>query len=145
MSKIRYGIALFGNVRISEEDPLSKTMQELQVVLNNTMRFLTNKKIADRITIEDLRERTKIPSVNQIAAEAILMEVFNAMKNQIPLAAEKLRFALGGTEGVRTRAMECNNLVIPKPSESRMGCVVTKGVSSEATNPGIQIRRIRII
>ena len=128
LSKLRYGIALFGNVRISEEDPLSKTMQELQVVLNNTMRFLANKKIADRITIEDLRERTKIPSVNQIAAEAILMEIFNAMKNQVPFVTEKLRFALGGTEGVRTRAMECNNLVVPKPSESRMGCVVTKGI-----------------
>ena len=72
------------------------------------MRFLANKKIADRIAIEDLRERTKMPSVNQIAAEAILVEVFNGMKNQIPFEAEKLRFALGGMEGVRTRAMCCN-------------------------------------
>ena len=55
--------------------------------LNNTMRFLANKKIVDRITIEDLRERTKNPSVNQIAAEAILIQVFNAMKNQIPFVA----------------------------------------------------------
>ena len=39
------------------------------------------------------------------------MEVFNAMKNQTPFVAKKLRFALGGTEYVRTRAMECNNLV----------------------------------
>ena len=85
LSRIRYGIALFGSVRTTEEDPLSKTMQELQIKLNNinTMRFLANKKIADRITIEDLRERTKIPSVNQIAAEAILMKVFNAMRSQI--------------------------------------------------------------
>ena len=63
-----------------------------------------------------------------MAAKAILMEVFNAMKNQIPFVAEKLRFALGGLEGMRTRAMECNNLVIPKPSENWMGCVVTKGI-----------------
>ena len=47
------------------------------------------------------------------------MEVFNA---------EKLRFALEGTEGVRTRAIERNNLVIPKPNESQMGCVITKGI-----------------
>ena len=29
---------------------------------------------------------------------------------------------------MRTRAIECDNLVIPKPSESRMFCVVTKGI-----------------
>ena len=56
------------------------------------------------------------------------MEVFNVMRNQIPFVAEKLRFALGGTEGVGTRAMECKNLVIPKPNESRIGCVITKGI-----------------
>ena len=55
-------------------------------------------KIADRITIEDLQERIRIPSVNQIAVEAILMEVFNAMRNQIPFVAKRLRFALGENE-----------------------------------------------
>ena len=61
LSRVRYGIALFESVRTTEEDPLLKAMQELQVIPNNTMRFLANKKIADRITkIEDLRERTKI-------------------------------------------------------------------------------------
>ena len=29
---------------------------------------------------------------------------------------------------MRTRAMECNNLVIPKSSENRMGCVIMKGI-----------------
>ena len=91
------------------------------------MRFLAKKKI-DRITIEDLRERTKISSVNQRAAEAILMEVLNPMSNQIPIVAEKLRFAHGRIEGVRTRAMECNNLVIPKLNESQMGCIIMKGI-----------------
>ena len=49
MSKIRYGVQLYGNVRMNEADPEQKLLGSIQVAQNKMARFLTGKKLLDKI------------------------------------------------------------------------------------------------
>ena len=48
MSKIRYGVQLYGNVRMNEADPEQKLLGSIQVAQNKMARFLTGKKLLDK-------------------------------------------------------------------------------------------------
>ena len=75
VSKIRYGMALYGQVRLKEEDPHSPLMNSIQVALNKVARIICNVKISDRISTRELSDRSGLPSINQLAAEVKLLEV----------------------------------------------------------------------
>ena len=59
-------------------------MQDLQVQLNNALRIVNGSKISDRIEIADLLNKTKTPSVNQLAAETTLMETWRQINYELP-------------------------------------------------------------
>jgi len=69
VSKVRYGLGIYGTVRLSNDEPRKSIMDDLQVILNNTMRLLLNKKIADKVRIEELCQKTTIMPINRMAAE----------------------------------------------------------------------------
>ena len=80
MSHIRYGISVYlsGDIKLSLNDPSSKDLNRLQVKQNDAMRLVLNKKRKDLTPRETLLKEFKTKSVNQIAAEAVIMEMFRA-------------------------------------------------------------------
>jgi len=81
-SKIRYGIEIYGSVRISDNDPQCQIVKDLQVSLNQAMRIATRTRIKDRVRIADLCRRTKIKSVNHMSSESKLRMVWCALNNE---------------------------------------------------------------
>ena len=75
MSKIRYGVQLYGNVRMKEEDSEQKLLGSIQVAQNKLARFLSGRKLQDKIPNRDTYKELKIPSVNQINAQIKLLEI----------------------------------------------------------------------
>ena len=55
VSKIRYGIVLYGGVRICDGDPVNKRNQQLQTIINNLARFVSGKRLKDRVSTENIR------------------------------------------------------------------------------------------
>lgn len=54
LSKLRYGLQLFSEVRTENVQPTSQIMKELQKAQNKLMRALTGKKVSDRIKTAEL-------------------------------------------------------------------------------------------
>ena len=81
-SKIRYGLPIFGQVRLEETDPLSGYCRSLQTTINNVMRIIANKKISDKMSIRDLHVFTGLPSFNQMVIQASLMETWKMIQNE---------------------------------------------------------------
>lgn len=82
LSKIRYGVPLYGQVQLSEGDPRASSLRPIEVVLNSAMRTLTGNRKEDRKSIRSLHEDTGLPSLNQITAGAILQEVWKIQKGE---------------------------------------------------------------
>ena len=80
-SKIRYGIQLFGKVRINENDPNEALLESLQITQNKFARFLHGSTLMDRINTKTIYEETNLLSVNQINAQIKLSEVWKSMNN----------------------------------------------------------------
>ena len=87
-SKIRYGIEIYGGIRVKEEDPLSASSKDLQIALNEGMRVAVGVRKRDRVRIADLTKQTGIQSVNRMAAEASLSLIWRSINvESSPLTA----------------------------------------------------------
>ena len=73
-SKIRYGIQLFGKVRLSESDPTDGLMECLQIAQNRFARFMHGSTLTDRINNQIIYQEVDILSVNQLNAQTKLLE-----------------------------------------------------------------------
>ena len=82
VSKLCYGVGLYGSVRMHEADTLPDVAKELQVVLNDTMRIATKTRLMDRIRITDLMDRTGIRSFNRMSAEDKLTLIWQAVREE---------------------------------------------------------------
>ena len=103
ISRIRYGLSLFGSPCICQEDQTSGLMRNLQIGLNNVMRVITRKKKSDQISIEKLRSLTGMKTVNQMACEEILINVWRAHRVEIPYVSKLLRDGMGNNHMMTTR------------------------------------------
>jgi len=65
---------------MSASSPESGQMRQLEVLINDTMRVIEGKKRRDGVSIAALREATKIPSINQMTIQAILMEAWKIQR-----------------------------------------------------------------
>ena len=54
MSKIRYGLQLYGKVRLTSEDAMRGDIQALQKVQNNLLRMLNGTQVKDGVSIESM-------------------------------------------------------------------------------------------
>ena len=83
-SKIRYGIAVYLNPVFDEEDlkmkRLSKYATVLQTLQNTMLRLILGIKKKEHTNMQNVRERMKMMSVNQMAIYHTLLEAFNVMK-----------------------------------------------------------------
>ena len=109
VSKLRYGLQLYSEVRTTNEQPTSQIMKELQKSQNKLLRALTGKKVSDRIKIEDMLKSLQMMSVNQIAAQIKLTEMWKALNDsQYPLRVEQKSET---EDGIGTRSMTRGDLI----------------------------------
>ena len=79
MSKLRYGLVIFWPVRYHTDDPNPTAIQGIKVAFNRMLRLLCGAIKEDRISIKKMLERLGWLSLNQMAAEVRLIEVWKAL------------------------------------------------------------------
>ena len=84
LSKVRYALPLFCDVRIDDSDVMTSGMRQVQVELNKGLRIILGTSISDRIPIQELVDKVGVPSANQLAAEATLMEMWRHINYCLP-------------------------------------------------------------
>ena len=77
-SKLRYGLQIWANVRLTEDQPSHYLAIEAQKAQNNLLRTLCNKKLSDRENIGKMLQNQNMLSVNQMAAQIKLCEMWKA-------------------------------------------------------------------
>ena len=77
-SKLRYGLQTWANVRLTEDQPSHYLAIEAQKAQNNLLRTLCNKKLSDRENIGKMLQNQNMLSVNQMAAQIKLCEMWKA-------------------------------------------------------------------
>ena len=69
-SKIRYGLQLYGKVRLNNQDPTNGDLKEMQITQNRMMRLLQGgKKLSDQIPTVDLLKVSNMLFMNQLNAQ----------------------------------------------------------------------------
>jgi retron-type reverse transcriptase len=69
-SSVRYCLALYGSMRLSELDQKSQWPCKVQVQVNNALRLALGVKKMDHISVEELLDRTNSLSYNQLVIQA---------------------------------------------------------------------------
>ena len=82
-SKLRYGLQLFSEVRTTEDQPRNKIMAQIQKSQNKLMRILGRVKTSDRKSTAHLLYELDILSVNQIAAQIKLTEMWKVVNEPL--------------------------------------------------------------
>ena len=78
-SKIRYGLQLYGKVRINELDPTENLLDKLQITQNKCARFLHGSSIKDKINTKSIYKEMNLLSINQLNAQIKLTEVCKSL------------------------------------------------------------------
>ena len=114
-SIVRYGVAIYGAVRLSEDDPTSTHHKNLQIALNNAMRVASGRRRSERVPISELCRVTGIQSVNRMSAEEKLRLVWQTLNNDnSPL---KDVFQKSARTNMKSRAAAREDLVSDARSE----------------------------
>ena len=104
MSKLRYGLAIFWPVRYEDSDPHPTAVHGIKVVFNRMLRILCGTIKEDRMSVEKMLKKLGWLSINQMAAEVRLIEVWKALNLDTSLS--KLFEKVQGT----TRAASQNRI-----------------------------------
>jgi len=136
LSKIRYGLAVYSSaVRTSEQDPIDGMIQTPEVVVNDVMRIIEGVRRKDRVSIHELRKKTNVPSVNQMAAQAIITDAWKIAHNKV--AGLEDIFTQLNEAGMKTRAKTNGNFKVPFGSQmirrsfSHQGAVLWNALPQE--------------
>ena len=85
MSHLSYGMSVYmpSNIKLKEEDPTNKHLKQLLVKQNDAMRIILNKRRKDLTPKDVLLKECGMRSINQQAAETVLMELWRAFRFDI--------------------------------------------------------------
>eukprot|EP00095_Tigriopus_kingsejongensis_P001904 maker-scaffold287_size221780-snap-gene-1.30 protein:Tk01904 transcript:maker-scaffold287_size221780-snap-gene-1.30-mRNA-1 annotation:"carbohydrate sulfotransferase 11" len=86
MSKLRYGLPIFGQIRLTDQDCQTGNMKQVQVFLNKLMRLLAHKCLIDKVPTVELSQLTGIQSANKLCATSMLQELNCAQKGNLALS-----------------------------------------------------------
>ena len=125
MSKIRYGLQLYGKVRMSAEDAVSGDIQALQKTQNDLLRMLNGTNVKDGVSIESMLSKFKLDSVNRLNARIKLLEVWKA-KN---IMGYPLQISQQSTNNQRVNTRADNN---ERPVEIGKSTLTQKTCISDA-------------
>ena len=78
ISKLRYGLQLYSKVQLTNADKVPALMKALQITQNRLLRALNKTRTSDKVSIVTMLEKFRMLSVNQLAAEIKLIEVWKA-------------------------------------------------------------------
>ena len=78
-SKIRYGLQLYGKVRIMESESEGVDLKSIQLVQNKLLRLLNGTTIKDMISTRSLVEKFDMLAVNQLNAQIKLLEMWKSL------------------------------------------------------------------
>ena len=79
VSQLRYGLQLCTKVQILNDDTKSTAMKSLQQTQNRMLRAINNSKIKDRVSVSSMLNKFNLLSVNQLAAQIKLTEVWKSV------------------------------------------------------------------
>jgi hypothetical protein len=81
--KVSYSVAAFARPRLDAEDPPhSSAIKSVEVAVNDVARSLTGLKRTDRITLEKLHKRARIPTFNQVVIKSVVSECWRAFTSR---------------------------------------------------------------
>ena len=107
ISHIRYGLQLFGRVRMENSDKKTQCMKSIQTLLNKAARFMLNIKLSDHVSTDELMSKAGFLSVNQMAAESKLLEVWKQLNEKPGCLKELFSYSTSYKE---TRSTTRNDL-----------------------------------
>ena len=79
VSKLRFGLQLCTKVQQTNEDRKCTAMKSLQLTQNRMLRAINGSKIKDKISIASMLNKFNLLSVNQLAANIKLIEVWKSL------------------------------------------------------------------
>ena len=100
-SKLRYGLQLWATVRTENSEAVKKLVSEVQKAQNRLLRVLERKRLSDKVPIREMLDNQNMLSVNQLAAQIKLAEVWKARNGEnYPV---KMEFRTVNENGTSTR------------------------------------------
>ena len=122
MSKVRYGLQLYGKVRRREDSPKSEDFKSIQKVQNVLMRYLTGCQIKDKVSIRSLLDKLDMVSVNQLNAQIKLLEMWKTLNiEEYPLKLQQQEIREGiATTRAAIRGQPCD---IGRTQLTQMTCI----------------------
>ena len=78
-SKIRYGLQLYGKVRLTASDPENVDFKSIQLIQNKLLRTLNGTKVKDMISTKSLLDKFGMMAVNQINAQIKLLVIWKSL------------------------------------------------------------------
>ena len=89
--KLRYGLQICSNVRITEEEAKNAHIKKAQLAQNKLLRMLDNSTLKDRKTTIELLLKFGMHSVNQLAASIKLTDFWKTLNiADYPVRLEKM-------------------------------------------------------
>ena len=89
-SKVRYGLSLYGKVRVVSEDSETQEFKDIQKHQNQLLRFLNNSRVSDKISSKSILNKFNMLSINQINAQIKLSDMWKANNlENYPIKIEK--------------------------------------------------------
>jgi hypothetical protein len=107
-SKLRYGLQLCTEVRLTEEQPKSQLVTMVQRAQNKMLRVLDRARIVDQKSTKSLLEEQNMLSVNQMASQIKLTEMLKASND--PHYPIKMKMRDTQVEGMETISSTCGDL-----------------------------------
>ena len=109
-SKIRYGLQLYGRVRVSEQDPENTELKSIQLVQNKLLRTLNGTRVKDKISTMPLLKNFNMLALNQLNAQMKLLEMWKAINvDKYPLQLKQQNTDhCGATTRADSRNRPCN-------------------------------------
>jgi len=107
-SKLRYGLQLCTEARLTEDQPKNQGVTMVQRAQNKMLRVLDGAQIVDQKSTKILLEEQNMLSVNQMAAQIKLTEMWKASNDpQYPI---KMKIRENQEEGMGTRSVTPGDL-----------------------------------
>ena len=125
-SKLRYGLQLCLKVRLQETEETSYNMKMTQQSQNKILRVMDGSRIADKRSVKKMLDKFNMLSVNQIAAQIKLTEMwkFNTNEKEYPITIKRApggakENRMGTRPGTRRDMMEGGKMQVMSQSFTR--------------------------
>ena len=111
-SKLRYGISVFTIPKYDfQEQTMDPNITKLQVIQNDMLRLLVNKKRDSHTNMEKLRNELKMMSVNQLSCYHKAIEMFNLINNNSSASLHEEMIQV--PKGYSLRGLEDGTVIVP--------------------------------